>query len=208
MSDTKKEINGQNYWTDREGRLIPEDMIKPIDRERDELVRDLVIEGKALSEKIAAYRARAFGDITAFVELSAEQYGVKLGGSKGNVTLLSFDGKYKAVRQIQEHLVFDERLQAAKQLIDECVQSWLPGSRNEIKTVINDVFQVDKQGNISTGRVLSLRRYDITDERWQRAMKAISDSVQVSGSTPYFRLYERIGDTEKFNAISLDIASA
>lgn len=207
MSDIKTQINGENYWTDREGRLIPEDMIKPIDRERDELVRALVKEGKELSEKIAAYRVRAFGDITAFVELSAEQYGVKLGGSKGNVTLLSFDGKYKAIRQIQEHLVFDERLQAAKQLIDECVQSWLPGSRNEIKTVINDVFQVDKQGNISTARVLSLRRYDITDERWQRAMKAISDSVQVSGSTPYFRLYERVGDSDQFKPISLDIAS-
>lgn len=206
MSDMK-EINGQNYWTDREGRLIPENMIKPIDRERDELVRDLVREGKELSEKLAAYRARAFGDIAAFVELSAEEYGVKRGGSKGNVTLLSFDGRYKVTRQIQETINFDERLQAAKQLVDECVQSWLPGSRDEIKTVITNVFQVDKEGKINTGRVLGLRRYNFTDEKWLLAMKAISDSVQVTGSTPYFRLYERVGDSDKFNPISLDIAS-
>ena len=66
-------------------------------------------------------------DVQAFVELSAEQYGAKLGGIKGNVTLTSYDGKYKIQRAIAEYLHFDERLQVAKELIDD---RYTPNSGN------------------------------------------------------------------------------
>ena len=195
------------YWRDGEGRLIPENMVKPIDRARDDLVRELVGKAKAASTVLADFKAKAFGDIGAFVEMSGEQYGVKLGGVKGNVTLLSFDGRFKIVRQIQEHLVFDERLQAAKQLIDECIQTWTEGSSDEIKALINDAFQVNKEGKINTARVLGLKRLNINDEKWLRAMQAIADSVQVAGSKPYIRIYERVGDTDQYQPISLDVAA-
>ena len=195
------------YWRDGEGRLIPENMVKPIDRARDDLVRELVGKAKAASAVLADFKAKAFGDIGAFVEMSGEQYGVKLGGVKGNVTLLSFDGRFKIVRQIQEHLVFDERLQAAKQLIDECIQTWTEGSSDEIKALINDAFQVNKEGKINTARVLGLKRLNISDEKWLRAMQAIADSVQVAGSKPYIRIYERVGDTDQYQPISLDVAA-
>jgi len=195
------------YWRDGEGRLIPENMVKPIDRARDDLVRELVGKAKAASAVLADFKAKAFGDIGAFVEMSGEQYGVKLGGVKGNVTLLSFDGRFKIVRQIQEHLVFDERLQAAKQLIDECIQTWTEGSSDEIKALINDAFQVNKEGKINTARVLGLKRLNINDEKWLRAMQAIADSVQVAGSKPYIRIYERVGETDQYQPISLDVAA-
>ena len=195
------------YWRDGEGRLIPENMVKPIDKARDDLVRELVGKAKAASAILADFKTKAFGDIGAFVEMSGEQYGVKLGGVKGNVTLLSFDGRFKIVRQIQEHLVFDERLQAAKQLIDECIQTWTEGSSDEIKALINDAFQVNKEGKINTARVLGLKRLNISDEKWLRAMQAIADSVQVAGSKPYIRIYERVGDTDQYQPISLDVAA-
>ena len=145
-------------------------------------------------------------DIAAFVELSAEQYGAKIGGVKGNVTLYSFDGKYKIQRAISEHMQFDERIQAAKSLIDECLQEWTEGSRSEIKTLIERAFDVDKEGNLNTNKILALRRVDIQDDRWKRAMDAISESVQVVGSKSYIRIYERIGESDQYRAISLDMA--
>ena len=138
------------YWRDGEGRLIPENMVKPIDRARDDLVRELVGKAKAASAVLADFKAKAFGDIGAFVEMSGEQYGVKLGGVKGNVTLLSFDGRFKIVRQIQEHLVFDERLQAARVLIDECLADWTEGASPELQAIVNQAFDTDKEGQINT----------------------------------------------------------
>ena len=66
--------------------------------------------------------------------------------------------------------------------------------------------QVDKEGKISTGRVLGLRRLNIHDEKWQQAMQAISDSIIVTDSKNYVRFYER-DENGKYQPISLDFAN-
>lgn len=196
----------QGYKQDAKGRLIPVETIKPIDMARDQLVGEIVQKALRVSKTLGEFKTGVFADIGAFIELSAERYEAKLGGAKGNVSLVSFDGRYKVQRAIQDTLTFDEGLQAAKSLIDECVHEWTEGARSEIRALINDAFNVDKEGNISTGRILSLRRLDIQDEKWQRAMDALNDSVRVQCSKSYIRVYERVGDTDQYRAIPLDIA--
>lgn len=195
------------YMQDGKGRLIPEAMVKPIDRQRHEIVTEIVTKAQALQSQIQQFKHAALADLQAFVDLSAEQYDVALGGVKGNVQLLSFDGQYKIQRAIAEYLTFDERLQVAKELIDNCIKRWSEGSRPEIRALVQDAFQTDKQGKISTTRVLGLKRLDIADQEWQAAMQAISDSIQVSGSKTYVRLYKRVGLSDQWAAIPLDIAA-
>jgi hypothetical protein len=192
---------------DAQGRFVPESMIAPIDKTRDELVIELVNNAIATQQMLAEFRALAMRDTDAFITLSAEQYGVNLGGKKGNTTLFSFDGAYKIQIAISEKIQFDERLQAAKALIDECITVWTQNSRDEIKVLVQDAFKTDKEGAISAGRVLALRRLNITDEKWQLAMKAIGESLQVVGSKEYIRFYRRVGTSDKYAAISLDIAA-
>lgn len=199
-------IEGKTYWRDAAGTLTPEELVRDIDKERDELVTGWVEKGKALNRQMGEFKAGIFGDIGAFIELSAEKYGAKVGGNKGNVTLFSYDGKYKIQRAINENLQFDERLLGAKVLIDECLDEWSAGSRPELKALIERAFNVDKEGNLNTSRILGLRRVDIKDDRWRRAMDAISDSVQVIGSKSYVRMYERVGDSDKYVPIPLDVA--
>ena len=190
---------------DAKGRLVPESQIKPIDKCRDELVRELFAKAEALHKAMAEFKLAAFADIGAFVEMSANEYGVNLGGQKGNVTLLSFDGSLRVQRAIAETIVFDERLQAAKELIDECLREWTADARPEIALLVQDAFRVDAAGNIRTGSVLALRRLDISDARWRRAMDAIGDAVQVVGSKSYVRFHRRDGNGQ-YQAVSLDIA--
>ena len=71
---------------------------------------------------------------------------------------------------------------------------------------MNDAFQVDKEGLINTSRVLSLRRLNIKDEDWEKAMEAISDSIQVASTKPYIRFYER-DQTGDYKPITLDMAA-
>lgn len=183
------EQNG--YMEDAQGRLVPVDQIKEIDRERHDLVMEKVGKVKAMREALAKLKAELLDDFGAFVAMSAEKYEVKLGGNKGNVTFLSFDGRYKIVRQMAEYITFDERLQAAKALVDDCLRDWTTGARSEVRALIDQAFQVDKEGSVNTGRILALRRLNIDDERWQRAMQAIGDAIQVTGTKAYVRAYER-----------------
>ena len=195
------------YRQDAQGRLVPESLISPIDRMRDDLVQELVAKAQATHRALADFKAAAFADVAAFVALSAEKYGVKRGGNKGNVTLYSFDGRFRVSLAVADHLVFDERLQAAKALIDECIIDWSADARDEIKVLVQSAFDTDKEGKINTGRVLALRRLDIKDEKWQAAMQAIGESLQVVGSKSYVRFYQRVGDTDKYEPIPLDVAA-
>lgn len=194
------------YRKDAKGRLIPLESIKQIDLERDSLVMEIVAKALDVNKMLAQFKATVFADIQAFIELSGERYGAKVGGAKGNVSLTTFDGRYMIKRAVSDTLTFDEGLQAAKALIDECVHEWTEGARSEIRALINDAFNVDKEGKISTGRILSLRRLEIQDEKWQRAMNALSESVRVQCSKSYIRVYERIGDTDQYQPIPLDMA--
>lgn len=202
---SKQTINGKTYWQDTHGRLIAEELVKEMDKERDELVRGFVQQAKATQEALRAFKTQVFDDVAAFVELSAEKYEVKIGGRKGNLTLFSFDGKYKLQVAVANHIRFDERIQAGKALIDECLHEWADEARPELKALIDNAFQVDKEGNLSTARILSLRRVDIQDKRWTKAMQAISDSVQIVGSKDYVRFYER-NEQGKYMPIPLDMA--
>lgn len=196
----------EGYWIDAKGVMTPQQLVKDIDKARDTIVGEVVTRAIEVNRLLADFKLQAFADIAAFVDLSANEYGVSLGGNKGNVTLYTFDGQYKIQRAMQDRIAFDERLQAAKSLIDECLAEWTEGAKPEIHAIINRAFQTEKEGEVNTGSVLALRRLDIADERWKRAMIAIGEAVQVVGSRSYIRVYKRVGDTSQYEAISLDIA--
>lgn len=197
----------EGYKEDGTGALRPVDAIKKIDLLRDDLVMEIVSKAKIKRDELVTLKAEIYGDIESFVDLSSEQYGVKRGGKKGNVTLTSFDGKYKIIKANADNVVFDERLQAAKALIDECLADWSKGAHPGLVTIVNDAFRTDTKGELRTNRVLALRRHDINDIRWKNAMDAIADSLQVVGSKTYIRVYERIGQTDRYKQIPLDIAA-
>lgn len=205
MQENKQAIP-EGCMKDAQGRYVPVEMVKEIDRERDALVREIIAKGVELAEALAAFKAKAFGDIEAFIELSAERYGVKMGGRKGNVNLTTFDGEFKVMRAMNENMVFDERLQIAKQLIDECITDWSAGSRAELRALIVDAFYVDKQGKINTQRILGLRRLDIKDEKWLKAMEAIAESLQVADTKAYIRIYRR-DEKGEYKLVNLDVAA-
>jgi hypothetical protein len=195
------------YWQDANGNLIPESKVKDIDKLRHQVVTDLCRMAEQHQAGLAAFKAAAMDDVAALVATSMEQYGVKTGGAKGNVTLSSFDGRYKLVRQMQDRIVFGEQLIAAKVLIDECVHTWAEGANDNIRALVNHAFQTDKEGKINTGRVLGLRRLDIKDAKWQDAMQAIADSIRTESTKPYVRFYKRDDTTQDYRPINLDVAA-
>ena len=199
-------VTPKGYWRDGQGRLVPVESIGEIDKERDSLVREVVKEAQQVSGALGNFKVKVLGDIRAFIELSAERFKTDIGGAKGNVTLTTFDGEFKLQRAMADNIEFDERLQIAKKLVDECITKWSEGSRSEIRTLVRDAFKVNKKGQVSTGQILGLRRLAIEDETWELAMKAIGESIHVSNSTTYIRLYQRDEETGEYKPIPLDVS--
>ena len=195
----------EGYKRNAVGNLVPMERIKEIDLTRDEFVLGVIKKAEEISAKLAEFKTALSGDIQAFLELSAEKYGADLGGSRGNLSLTSFDGKYKVMRCVADRLEFNEQLQAAKELVDKCLREWTRDSDSKIRALIEQAFQTDKKDKINTKRVLALRQLKIEDETWQKAMEAIGDAITVTGSCTYFRVYER-DDKGEYQQIQLDFS--
>lgn len=194
------------FMKNGQGHLVPVELIKDVDIIRDELVKGIMDNAKALIPDISKFKAGTMADIENFIEISADDHQTKWGGQKGNVSLTSYDGHYKVMLAIDDQVIFNEKLQVAKQIIDECTHEWTKDSSPEIKVLIEGAFQTDKAGNISTGRILALRQLDIKHKKWQEAMKAINESIVIMSSKFYLRLYER-DDKDKYKQISFDLAA-
>lgn len=197
----------KQFMTDAQGRQVPVSMIKKFDLKRNDLVCSIMERAFAERERLAEFKQQVWEEIQSFVDESAKDSGAKkLGGKKGNITLTSFDGRYKLIVAVNDGILFNEKLQIAKQLIDECIGKWSKNARPELKVLVDDAFNVGKNGLVSTGKVLGLRRLNITDATWRRAMDAITESIQVVSSKTYMRFYER-QDDESYKQIPLDVAS-
>lgn len=179
------------YMQDPQGRLVPISMIDTIDIERDRTVTEIFEDTKKIREQVNRFKERTNNRLNQFLTKSFRQHNVKFGGTKGNLTLTSYSGKYKIIKAINDYIDFNEKLQVAKQLI---------------KVLVNDAFYVDKKGKINTNRILGLRRLNIKDGKWKKAMQAISDSIQIIDSKSYIRVYERM-ENGQYKYINLDPSS-
>lgn len=206
MTEISTTPTAARVWINPKGHQVPEQLVKELDKTRDDLVRGAVAEAKDLQRRMKDFKAKWLAETKAFVSLAAAEYQTNLGGVKGNLTLRTYDGLMEMTVQVADRLTFDERLKVAEALVGECLAEWSANARPELKAIVERAFKTDKEGNVSTGAVLELRRLDIADDRWKRAMDAISDAIQLTGTATYLRFYERNQMGAPSVAISLDLA--
>ena len=105
-------------------------------------------------------------------------------------------------------MTFGPSLQAARELVEQCISDWGEGAGDEIKLLANHAFDVDKQGNVNREKIFALRRLEIDDERWRQAQAAITDAIRVIGSASYTRFYVRQTPEHRWCAITVDMTGA
>lgn len=197
----------EGYMMNAAGHLVPADQVREQDLLRDALVNELAPEAIRLHEALTEFKKKALADIDDLVTIAGERYGAKMGGKKGNVTLMTYNGRYKVQRAFREVVSFTEELEAAKVLIDNCLNRWTEGANQNIRAIVSQAFRTNTKGEIKTGKILDLMRLEIDDDEWKRAMQALRDALQSVGTAVYVRLYERIGQSDQYKPIPLDLAS-
>lgn len=202
------EIDGKTYMPDARGALVPVELVKVTDQLEDETVRKIMGHMVALSEQIARFKGHTFEDIGALDAVLAQEHGTRLGGRKGNKTLMSYDGLNKIEVRVADQIDFGPQLQIAKQLVDECLNEWSSDARAEIRALVTRAFNTDKEGLINRSDIFTLLRLDITDPRWVRAMDAIRSAIRVVGSKTYVRGARRVATDAPWENVTVDLAKA
>jgi len=201
------EIDGEKFMRDARRNLMAYGTIKAQRVLEDEMVRKVMFFARDLSDQIKRFKGHTFEDLAAFQSLLEQQYGVPPSTGKGNCSYTSFDDTMKVEVKIADQIAFGPELQAAKRLVDECLKEWGADSHEALRSLVNRVFSVEKEGQINRGELFSMLAMEIADERWQRAMDAIRDSIRVIGTKAYLRF--RIRDEDgAWSTVTIDLAAA
>lgn len=196
----------EGYMQNAQGHLVPDSQVREQDKLRNAIVNDLAKDALVINKALREFKAKALSDIADIIQIAADRWEVDLGGKKGNISLLSFNGQYKIQRVYAERIVFTEELEAAKELFGSCLDRWTADVSTPVRSLIDRAFRPNKSGQIRTAELLGLLRLEIDDDEWLQACDALKTSISVSGSTVYVRVYERIGRSDQYRHISLDLA--
>lgn len=173
--------DNQGNWLDSKGRPVPEEYIRPEDKRRDKLVEGILKRVSKLSAKLESEKTEIVDAIEKYLKELAKDNKVREGW-KGNILLYNFSQNLCIERRIDETVSFDERLQLVKTTIDKWISQKLKDTDPTLSKVIAQAFSVDKQGRINTAMLLKLKRIDIQDAEWKKAMQLLDDSIFVKSS--------------------------
>lgn len=202
------DVGDKPYMADAKGALVPLELIKPQVQLEDGLVRKIMGFAIAISAQVSRFRGHTMTDLGEFDALLAQEYGLKKGGPKGNRSYKTHDGLYEVEIRVQDQIEFGPELQIAKTLVDECLNEWAEDARPEIRAIVTRAFNTDKEGRINRAEIFMLLRLEITDARWQEAMRAVRDAMRVTGSKSYIRFWMREAFDAPRTAITIDMSNA
>lgn len=202
-------VDENGRWQNCKGEFIHTDLIKADEKLKDQLVECILKKVKEHNKLLKALKDEINSDIQSYLDILLEKYNLDTRSSvkKGNFSFENYSKTQKVQIQMAEKIEFNEKLNIAKAKIDEYLSDLVKEASEDIKVLINKAFEVDKKGNLDSKKILSLRSYNITDIRWQEAMQIIAESVEVVGTKPYIRFYERKKASEGYINVSLDFAS-
>jgi len=200
----KKAVSGR--MEDEHGSLVRVDRIKTHDLIRDKLVRELCADCSVISLEIQTLKSRVSSKIQDLIDRMFADYGHKIGGKKGNVTLFSYDKSLKLERSQQDRETTNEHILVAKQLVDECIKAWAKGAKKDLQALVQKYFRTDGKGSYSVQDLKKLMKMDIgvDDQNWQTAMKALAGSIEMSHTETYYRAFFR-NETGGYESIPLNI---
>lgn len=195
------------YWRDAKGNLVHERNVRAVDRDMDDVVRRIHGFGEPLSEQMWRFRRHTTVDIMEFLGRTAERYGAKLGGRKGNVSLTTFDGRLRVQLAQADRVEVGPEIEAARALVEECISRWGKGSDRNLRALVDQAFVAGADGTLSATALLRLRRVEIDDDEWRRAQDAIADALRPVGRAEYIRLYRRGTPDEGWDQVPLHLAT-
>lgn len=202
-----KPVIENNRIEDADGNLMRLDKVDPFDMEKDQIVRTLAQDAIIITDELNGFKSRMAECLQTFIEKLAEQYDKKLGGKQGNLTMFTYDRKFRIERSVQKREAANERIVVVKEMIDDCIAKWSKGANKNLQVLADKYFKTDKDGNYNIKLLRSLKREPVgqDDDEWQKAMKALDDAIDVVSSATYYRVAVR-DDAGIYHNIPLSIS--
>ena len=190
--------------TDSMGNNIPVKYVSAYDKARDRATRRILARFQKARSMLEAVVAESIADLDELSKLKDSL------GEKGNFSARSFDGLIQVAIRQQYNIRLDERVIRARELMMEYVNSVLDRvdgvDVSALRLLVTEAFKVNSQGFLSAGRVLSLMRMEVNNDKWREAKMILQAALKPEKGKQYLICESRKTTQGDFKAIRLDIA--
>ncbi len=179
----------EGFVYNAEGNLIAKCNIPASELRKDAFVTGLLAQVKEQKKQLEAFKQNIFQAFEAFRAEMLEQFGTKLHarGTGDNVTMFSFDGRFKITYKSAKVKTLGPEHDAARQLARDWFNSQKDNLPHDVLTVVQDFFVKDA----SVANTISFINKNFQDETLIKAQQAAKDAMLIIGSKSYFNFYER-----------------
>lgn len=189
---------------DSNGNAIPLKYVNGYDKARDRVTRRILTRFEKARSTLESVVADSIKDLDELAKLKESL------GEKGNFSARSFDGLIQVSIRQQYKIRLDERVIRARELMLEYVGSVLDRVNgvdvSALRLLVNDAFKANSQGFLSTGRILSLIRMEVNNEKWREAKMILQEALNPVKGKQYLICEKRKTTQGDFRSIRLDIA--
>ncbi len=198
----EKDHNGN--WLAGDGNSVPPKFIPNSDKARDQMVERIIERAIKINKQIAQFSDFVDAEIAKFMDGAAAQAGLARNPG-GNQVFTGFSGTKRVEIKVCKFIDFTEKLQFAKQKIDNCLVRWSEGGNENLKAVVGRAFKTNSKGYIDTKLVLGLRQLKIEDKEWKEAMELIGQAIAITGTKAY-KVFSRRDADGNWRGIPIDIS--
>jgi len=192
------------FLTNGQGKKIPIAAILPVDVEREMMIQQLFEIALSLQEVIAAKKQEMYKLINGFLgngvgrEVDAQAI--------ENITFTSYDGSKQVHLRRTERIDYNEHLNQAFKLLNECLVEWTGGGNHELQALVQQVISAGKKGKIDHAMLLRLQRVNSKHPKFLEAQKLIKLSIVTNMAKQYLSFRQRQGEESKWQTISLNFS--
>ena len=190
--------------TDSMGNQIPLKYVSAYDKARDRVTRRILARFEKARANLETVVSDSIKDLDDLSKLKDSL------GEKGNFSARSFDGLIQVAIRQQYNIRLDERVIHARELMMEYVNSVLDRvdgvDVSALRLLVMEAFKANSQGFLSTGRVLSLMRMEVNNDKWREAKMILQAALKQEKGKQYLICEVRNTTQGDFKAIRLDIA--
>jgi hypothetical protein len=195
------------YMIDRFGDEIPNRLVSPYDKKRDQIVRRILKRYEKARTDLEKVQAETLSDLDTLEEAALADANVTDFKAKGgNVTVSSYDGLITVRVKNRVFSAMDERASIAKSLLDEFVAELTEGQeKSDIIAIVNSLLDTPN-GGINRTAALRVLRLNLKSEKFRKAKELLADSMYASQSKSYIYVERKSDRAAEPEQIVLDIA--
>lgn len=180
-------------YTDAAGRQVPANYVPKFAKTKDAAARKIL----AAWRKEEARLRKLWKETVAAVEKihaearKEEKLEPATVADKGYFSFRSFDGNIVVRLDRARDVVFNEKLDLAKELIDEAVREIAGETAGDLRTIVESAFKPrGKNRTLDRQRLSDICRMNVRNEKWKKAVELIKAAAEESARMDYLRVLD------------------